>query len=64
MVKKLVINQDNCIGCGQCEAYAPKSFICDDSSRIAKVLDPTGDEEKDIQEAIDSCPTEAISWKE
>ncbi|MFQ6133638.1 MAG: ferredoxin, partial [Armatimonadota bacterium] len=26
--------------------------------------DPKGDPEEDIQEAIDSCPAECISWKE
>jgi len=28
------------------------------------VIDPQGDDEATIQQAIDSCPYAAISWKE
>jgi len=30
----------------------------------AVVVNPTGDPEEKIQEAIDNCPSEAISWEE
>jgi ferredoxin len=31
---------------------------------IAVVKNPSGADESDIQEAIDGCPAEAISWSE
>jgi len=31
---------------------------------VAEVINPTGDSEETIQEAIDDCPGEAICWSE
>ncbi len=31
---------------------------------IAVIIDPQGDDEDAIQDAIDSCPVEAIAWEE
>lgn len=58
-----VVNQDECIGCGTCAELAPATFRLNDDEK-AEVINPHGDPEDDIQEAIDSCPTEAISWEE
>lgn len=62
-MKKLKVNQETCIGCGTCVALAGKSFKMGDQGKSTAV-NPPGDEEKTIKEAIDSCPVEAISWKE
>jgi len=63
LMKKLVVNQDTCVGCGTCSSLAAKTFVLGDNSK-AKVTNPPGNSEEEIQNAIDSCPVEAISWVE
>lgn len=63
-MKKLVIDPDLCIGCGSCVALAPNTFVLDNDSGKAKVVSQDGDEPGVIQSAIDSCPVQAIIWKE
>ena len=62
-MKKPVINKETCIGCGTCSSLAPKTFVLGDDGK-AKVTNPTGNTEEEIQMAIDSCPVDAISWKD
>ena len=56
---KITIDKNLCIGCGTCTAIASKSFKIGSDGK-AEVIEPMGDEEKIIQEAIDSCPVAAI----
>ncbi len=63
MAKKPVVDADACTGCGLCEQIAPNTFRVGDEG-VAEVVDPAGDDEATIQEAIDSCPSQAISWEE
>lgn len=63
-MKKVVIDQNTCIGCGSCSATAPKTFVMDDASGKAKPIGQLGDDEKTIQEAVDNCPVAAISIEE
>jgi len=60
--KKPVVDQEKCIGCGLCVSTASGTFEFSDSGK-AEVIDSHGDSEDDIQEAIDSCPVDAISWE-
>jgi ferredoxin len=46
-----------------CCGTAPNTFAINDDG-IAEVINPAGDPEDTIQEAIDDCPAEAIAWKE
>ncbi len=62
MAKAPVVDQDTCTGCGLCEQIAPNTFRLGDDG-IAEVVDAQGDDEDTIQEAIDSCPVEALSWQ-
>ena len=62
-MKKLVVDENTCIGCGSCAALAPKTFVMNDKGK-AEVTNLNGDPPKVIQEAIDNCPVGAISWKE
>lgn len=62
-MKKLVVDKNKCIGCGTCAALTPKVFKLGDEGK-ASVIDQEGDSEETIQNAIDSCPVQAISWKE
>lgn len=60
--KGLVIKVDRvkCISCGTCSALAPKTFELD-SEMISVVKEGSLDSLNDIQQAVLSCPVEAIS---
>lgn len=58
-----VVDQDTCIGCGLCTQLASKTFQLNDEG-VSHVIDPQGNDEATIQQAIDSCPVSAISWSE
>jgi ferredoxin len=62
-MKKAKVDKSKCIGCGTCVALAGKSFKLGEDGK-AQPIDPAGDEESTIQNAIDSCPVGAISWNE
>ena len=57
---KIKVDNDKCIGCGTCAVLAPKTFKLRDDGKV-DVINPPGDEEEKIKEAIDSCPVDAIS---
>jgi ferredoxin len=61
MKRGLYIDQEKCIGCGLCAEIAPKVFTLNDEG-VSEVIDPMGDEESKIQEAINECPAECIGW--
>ena len=60
---KVVLNRDNCIGCGACEAVYPELFQIDDEG-LSTVLENNNIEEDKLTEAIEGCPTSAISKEE
>ena len=62
MAKVPVIDADLCTGCELCVETCSDVFTMDDD--LAKVANPTGASEDEIQEAIDNCPVEAINWEE
>lgn len=75
MAKKLVVDQEKCIGCGTCVALTPEVFELNDEGKARlKLQAPSSPAKQDpalrdklqakIQEAIESCPVEAISWEE
>lgn len=63
MAKKPHVNQDECTGCENCVDLCPGVFRLNDDM-VAEVHNPSGATEEEIQEAIDSCPVECISWEE
>jgi ferredoxin len=58
---KVQVDEDLCIGCGTCELMCSQCFQLTDGK--AKVIrdECSEDIECDMQDVIDSCPTEAIS---
>jgi ferredoxin len=56
------INEDECIGCGNCEAVCPEVFRLNESLGRSEVLNPYGAPEEQIQEAVDQCPAQCIQW--
>ncbi len=63
MAKVPVVDQAVCTSCGLCTEIAPNTLRLNKDD-LAETYNPKGDPEDVIQEAIDSCPVEAISWKE
>lgn len=61
-MKKLVVDQDKCLGCGTCVVVASKTFRLGRNGK-SEVIDENGDSKKEIQNAIDSCPVRAIILK-
>ena len=63
MAKKVVIETDECIGCGSCAEFCPDVFELDEEIEKAKVILPEGGPEECIEEAISTCPVECIHWE-
>jgi ferredoxin len=58
---KVIVDQDVCIGSGNCEATCPNLFkVVDGKSQVKADPVPEGDENC-AKEAVDGCPVGAIS---
>jgi len=64
MARSVYLDQDECIGCESCVEIAPGVFSFDESTGKASVINPDGESEETIQEAIDICPSSCIHWEE
>lgn len=62
MAKTVVVDQEACTGCGTCAAIAEDCFQLNEETEKAQVISQDCSEDL-MQEAIDTCPEEAISWK-
>lgn len=60
-MKQTIVDKSKCLGCGACAATAGKSFKIGDDGK-AEAVNPAGDPEAVVQQAIDGCPVKAISW--
>lgn len=63
MARKLVVDQDECIGCGNCEEVCPEVFELNQETEKSRPIKPEGGPDC-VEDAIDQCPVEAISWQE
>lgn len=62
--KKIVVDQDACIGCGTCEGIAGNYFKLSVDEKKSQVIKEYDEADKDIiEDAIASCPVGAISLK-
>lgn len=56
----LNVDKEKCIGCGACASIAPNTFKMGDDGK-SEVINESGDTNEVIQQAVDSCPVQAIS---
>ncbi|HEX3826584.1 MAG TPA: ferredoxin [Sporichthyaceae bacterium] len=62
MTKRIVVDRKRCTGLGMCEESAPGVFEIQDDGTM-KVLQecPSVDRLKEVEAAVEGCPTEALS---
>ncbi len=60
-MKKLSVDQVKCIGCGMCAGMDPDHFEIEDDSGLSTVVSQENIESETVIQAIDGCPTGAIS---
>lgn len=60
-MKKIIINQDLCIGCNTCASLNPKIFQLDSTTFKAKVIEQPAEITPEIEAIVNSCPVGAIS---
>lgn len=60
---QIKIDREKCINCGACATIAPKTFKLGDDNKI-EVIEPAGDDEEIIKDAVSGCPVEAITIEE
>jgi len=64
MGKKVVIDQEECIGCESCVELCADVFEFNEDEEKAQVIQAEGGPEDCIEEAIETCPVECIHWEE
>ena len=60
-MKELFVNKEACIGCGACVAIDPEHFDFDEDG-LSSVINNENIDSEDAQNAVSSCPTNAISY--
>ena len=64
MARRVVIDTDECTGCETCVELCPDVFQFNDADEVAEVINAEVGPEDCIDEAIESCPVECISWED
>jgi ferredoxin len=60
MPQRPKVDEELCIGCGHCAEVCPRVFeLIDEKSNV---IGPDQCGTCDCQEAIDTCPVQAITW--
>ena len=61
-MSRVVVDRDRCVGSGSCEALAPSVFEVDDDGVLALLRpEPADDELPDVRDAVQACPTRALT---
>ena len=56
------VDRDRCVGSGTCELLAPDLFAVGDDGVVALLHpEPSDDDEAAVRDAVDQCPTGALS---
>jgi ferredoxin len=54
------VDRSRCLGTGVCCFYAPSTFDLDEEGR-STVVDPDGDPDDAVRNAVEACPTRALT---
>ena len=60
---RVAADRELCVGSGQCELLAPEVFEVDDDGAV-RVLQPEADDGSAVRDAVQQCPTGALSIEE
>jgi len=63
-MKRAYVNPDLCIGCGLCVSLVPEVFRLNAEGVSEAYAETPEDKWEDVDEAVDSCPVNAISIQE
>lgn len=64
-MSRIEVDRERCVGSGTCEALASDVFeVDDDGVLVVHRPDPPDDELSDVREAVQACPTRALSLAE
>jgi ferredoxin len=59
---RIVVDYDKCTGLGICESIAPDVFEVDDDGSLQLLVEAPGEDRRgELQEAVEGCPTGALS---
>ena len=64
MARRVVIDADECIGCESCVELCAEVFAFNEEEEKAEVILPEGGPEDCIEEAIETCPVDCITWED
>ncbi len=57
---RVTADREVCVGAGQCELLAPEVFEVGDDGAV-RVLQPEPDDDGTVRDAVQQCPTGALS---
>lgn len=61
---KAFVDQDLCISCGLCISICDEVFFWNDDEKAEAIEGDVSEElSEDVEEAVESCPTDAIEYK-
>ncbi|MGY1805702.1 ferredoxin [Blastococcus sp. SYSU D00922] len=64
-MSRVEVDRERCVGSGTCEALAPDVFeVDDDGVLVVHRPQPSDDELNDVEDAVQACPTRALSLAE
>ncbi|NSW86276.1 MAG: ferredoxin [Syntrophobacteraceae bacterium] len=63
MVRKPVVDMGHCVNCDACMELCPDVFVRNEAGYI-EVIDLPVYPEECIEEAVNCCPADCISWEE
>ena len=58
---RLIVDEDRCIGIGQCELLEPEVFRLGDEDAISRVVDEATLDRARALAVVEACPSMAIS---
>lgn len=61
MSDKVIIDEDECIGCEACVELCPSVFVFNEDETKAEVIEGADADAECVDEAIASCPAECIT---